>query len=145
MKLCSSRYVLGVWNDRLTEMVLLSTHNIYLGWYIWKLILKQTLEAFSCMPTNSSKILHTSCLSKRPRQTVLTQIRISLIGSSLFAILTCILCIAALIYDILFENRRKKSVWNFRTLINLELWFISRLAPVLKTIFHQCVISYTCS
>ena len=22
---------------------------------------------------------------------------------------------------------------------------ISRLAPVLKTIFHQCVISYTCS
>ena len=23
--------------------------------------------------------------------------------------------------------------------------FICRLAPVLKTIFHQCVISYTCS
>ena len=27
-------------------------------------------------------------------------------------------------------------VWN---------WEKNRLAPVLKTIFHQCVISYTCS
>ena len=25
------------------------------------------------------------------------------------------------------------------------LWQRARLAPVLKTIFHQCVISYTCS
>ena len=25
------------------------------------------------------------------------------------------------------------------------IWAKGRLAPVLKTIFHQCVISYTCS
>ena len=32
------------------------------------------------------------------------------------------------------------------TLINQQTdTYMCRLAPVLKTIFHQCVISYTCS
>ena len=43
-----------------------------------------------------------------------------------------------------------KVAWNVYScscslVISVLFWFLCSLAPVLKTIFHQCVISYTCS
>ena len=70
-----------------------------------------------------SKISNTSCLPKRPRQTMQTQIRLFLRKQSdqprqdlLFARLTSILRISSLITNILFENRKRKLFKNLEHL-----------------------------
>ena len=43
------------------------------------------------------------------------------------------------------RDQKVKSVRNYESpMRKRKLWLITRLAPVLKTIFHQCAI-YTCS
>ena len=40
-------------------------------------------------------------------------------------------------------DKIKIYTFTLKILLDLDLWY--RLAPVLKTIFLQCVISYSCS
>ena len=39
----------------------------------------------------------------------------------------------------------KGGIYYILGYLKIIVYLVSRLAPVLKTIFHQCVISYTCS
>ena len=70
-----------------------------------------------CIRKNCSKILSTSCLSKRPKQKGQTQIRLK--GASKFAILISILWIPS--PDFICEQK-EKSVWNFIPFTVVDVW-----------------------
>ena len=97
-----------------------------------------------------SKISNTCLIQKRYRQTEQTQIRLPLAvwsGSSLFAILTCILWISVLQTNILFENRTK-SVRNIRTFTAMQkkscnmrfptMWYVQPAKA--QTSLHICAV-----